>query len=622
MEKLAFASRARRGEGFMGVGYAPEERAKLNGLAQAIVADCPGVFPLIARGFDADPARDALVYLRTASDAAPVTTSGEAFLGLLASAAAWYGREGIGPDDAVSILAPNCTATSVAYWAAMGAAIVHPLNLLFSQEAVAAQVNAVKAKVLFAPPPGTPGGLYEKAESLRASAPGLKRIVVLPLDGRVAFDNEEIKPDPNWRQHLRAAPAIGAGERIAALLPTGGTTGAPKVVRLSNRNIVASAVASMLAYEITREDRMLLSLPLFHVGGAFCSSLSTFAAGGALVIPTAGGLRNPEVVAGYWRIIESQRITLGALVPTALGAVAGVPTAGADLSRLRFFATGASVCPPEIERRFLAAWPGDSVRQVYGMTEFAGAITSTPHDRTQPAGSVGLPVALVEVAVLADGAIHRGPSPGGEILARGPQVFPGYLDDRQKGASFHEGWLRSGDIGRIGADGEVYVTGRIKDVIIRGGHNIDPTGIEDAALAFPGVALAAAVGLPDAYAGETPMLFVTAAPGATIDRAALAAFVERRILEAPARPREIAIINEMPMTPIGKIFKPRLREIAAEQAARAAIAAASPGVRIDIRATTESERGLVLTATVPDGFAEPVRAALGGLPLPFDIVAA
>jgi fatty-acyl-CoA synthase len=504
----------------------------------------------------------------------------------------------------------------------MGAATVHPLNLLFSREAIAAQVNAVKAKVLFAPPPGTPGGLYEKAESLKGSAPSVRRIVVLPLDGRVAFDDEEIRPDPNWRERLQGSSASGAGDRIAALLPTGGTTGAPKVVRLSNRNIVASAVASMLAYDIRREDRMLLSLPLFHVGGAFCNSLATLAAGAALVIPTAGALRNPEVVAGYWRIVENQRITLGGLVPTALGAVAGVPVDSADLSRLRFFATGASVCPPEIERRFLSAWPGDSVRQVYGMTEFAGAITTTPHDRAQPAGSVGLPVALVEVAVLADGIIHRGPSPGGEILARGPQVFPGYLDERQKGASFHEGWLRSGDIGRIGAHGEIYVTGRIKDVIIRGGHNIDPAGIEDAALAFPGVALAAAVGLPDAYAGETPMLFVTAAPGATIDRAALAEFVERRIPEAPARPRAIAVIEEMPVTPIGKIFKPKLREIAAEQAARDAIAAALPGVRVDIRAATDSERGLVLTATVPPRQAEHVRAALGSLPLPFKIVAA
>ena len=111
-------------------------------------------------------------------------------------------------------------------------------------------------------------------------------------------------------------------------------------------------------------------------------------------------------------------------------------------------------------------------------------------------------------------------------------MFTGYFDPRQIGATFHEGWLRSGDLGRIGEDGEVYVTGRAKDVIIRSGHNIDPTAIEDVALRFPGVGIAAAVGRPDAYAGETPMLFVTPSPGATIDRDALAAFIEEGVIEA------------------------------------------------------------------------------------------
>lgn len=190
--------------------------------------------------------------------------------------------------------------------------------------------------------------------------------------------------------------------------------------------------------------------------------------------PVLGGFHNPDVVANFWRIVASQRVTLGALVPTGLGAAAAVPADGADISRLRFFAAGASVRPPKIERRFLSVWPGDCVRQVYGITEFAGAITQTPHDREQRLGSVGLPVALAEVAVLADGQIHHGPSPSGEILARGPQMFSGYFDPRQAGATFHEGWRRSGDLGRIGEDGEVYVTGRAKDVIIRGGRNIDP----------------------------------------------------------------------------------------------------------------------------------------------------
>ena len=120
-------------------------------------------------------------------------------------------------------------------------------------------------------------------------------------------------------------------------------------------------------------------------------------------------------------------------------------------------------------------------------------------------------------------------------------MFGGLFTTRgQIGASFHEGWLRSGDLGRIGEEGEIYVTGRAKDVIIRGGHNIDPTAIEDVALRFPGVGLAAAVGRPDAYAGETPMLFVTPSPGAAVDRDALAEFIEGgrdRAARPPSRNR-------------------------------------------------------------------------------------
>ena len=158
-------------------------------------------------------------------------------------------------------------------------------------------------------------------------------------------------------------------------------------------------------------------------------------------------------------------------------------------------------------------------------------------------------------------------------MTRGPQVFAGYIDANQTRDAFHEGWLRTGDLCRIDADGYVEIMGRVKDVIIRGGHNIDPRAIEDAAMEFPGVALAAAVGRPDSYAGEVPMLFVSVQPGVTIDPQELGAFVSERILEPPARPRAVEIIADMPLTPIGKIFKPRLREIASAGAARDLLAA-------------------------------------------------
>jgi fatty-acyl-CoA synthase len=152
--------------------------------------------------------------------------------------------------------------------------------------------------MLLTPPPGTAGGFYEKVDGLQKLAPSLERIVTLPLDGSVAFDGDALSPE--------AAPNdsdIADPDRIVALLPTGGTTGAPKVVPLSNRNVVSSAIGSMLAISARPGDRFFIALPLFHVGGAFCTSLAALGNGAALVIPTASGFRNPDVVSNFWRIV-------------------------------------------------------------------------------------------------------------------------------------------------------------------------------------------------------------------------------------------------------------------------------------------------------------------------------
>jgi fatty-acyl-CoA synthase len=230
------------------------------------------------------------------------------------------------------------------------------------------------------------------------------------------------------------------------------------------------------------------------------------------------------------------------------------------------------------------------------MTELAGAITHDVAGVKPRPESVGLQNPLVELAILAGDKLHTGPwpSPVGELLTRGPQVFPGYVDQKQTEDAFYQGWLRTGDICRIDADGFVYIMGRAKDVIIRGGHNIDPRAIEDAALQFPGVALAAAVGRPDAYAGEVPMLFVSAQPGVTIDAQALAAFVQDNIPEPPARPRAVSVIAEMPVTPVGKIFKPKLREIAAGEAARELLTVEGLAKEVSVEAITDPSRGLFL----------------------------
>ncbi len=191
------------------IQYAARDREALETDARAILRDCPDVFRLIARGVAAEPDENAIVYLRTALDPAPATTTARDFLGLISAAGRWLRANGIGPDDVVSVFAPHCTAMSVAYWAAMSFATVHPLNLLFRRAAIVAQLNSARAKVLFAPPPGAPGGLWEKVEGVFDEAPTVERIVPLPLDGSVAFGDDTLRPDHDWRDN---SPAAGAAE--------------------------------------------------------------------------------------------------------------------------------------------------------------------------------------------------------------------------------------------------------------------------------------------------------------------------------------------------------------------------------------------------------------------------
>ncbi|SDR48066.1 fatty-acyl-CoA synthase [Rhizobiales bacterium GAS113] len=599
------------------------KQKRIDESAKGLVDEHPRLVDLIARGAQLNPLANAITYMRTATDPDPVSYTHGEFIGLVVAAARWYRARGLAETDAVSILLPTCPAMIVAQWGAAYAAVVQPLNLLFSREAIAAQLRAVGARLLLVPPPGTPGGLYEKVAGLDSEIDDL-RLVVLPLDGSVSFDGEMLRPADDWREDLDASKRDGDADRVAALYPTGGTTGVPKIARLSNRNMVASSVGSLLGIDYRPKDRTLLALPLFHVGGSFCTCVPALAAGGAIVVPTPTSVRNPAVIANFWRIAAEQRLSIVGVVPTTLSALADVPVAGADLSHLRLVATGASVLPAEIERRFLSVCPVDAVRQIYGMTELAGGVAQVWFDERPRGLAVGKRCPQVEFAIYADGRLLREwPSPVGELMVRAPHVFRGYVDPRQTEKAFHDGWLRTGDLCRVDEDGQVSIIGRIKDLIIRGGHNIDPCAIEDVAMSFPGVALAAAVGAPDAYAGEVPMLFVSAQPGEDLDAAELASFLQERVLEPPAQPKIVAVLAEMPVTPVGKIYKPRLRELAAEKAAGDLLAATCPQAEAEIAAAHDAERGLLLSVKIEGGPAmrEQARRALARFPIPIEISA-
>jgi fatty-acyl-CoA synthase len=214
------------------------------------------------------------------------------------------------------------------------------------------------------------------------------------------------------------------------------------------------------------------------------------------------------------------------------------------------------------------------------------------------------------------------PCPPGEtgvIALRGPNVSPGYSDAARNAGTFERGWLISGDIGHVDAEGRVFITGRAKDVIIRGAHNIDPAIIEDALLQHPDVALAAAIGEPNAYAGELPVAYVTLKAGAATDADTLLAFIAPRVAEPAARPKSVAILREMPLTPIGKIYKPALRVLATKRAIEEAlggIGLAAP--QFDI-AVSEAESVVRLEDGAREGA---VKAALLGMPIRYRIEAA
>jgi fatty-acyl-CoA synthase len=241
---------------------------------------------------------------------------------------------------------------------------------------------------------------------------------------------------------------------------------------------------------------------------------------------------------------------------------------GADISSVRSVRTGAAPLPPELAARFERDF-GLAVRESLGMTETAGLSTVTPPGGEAPAGCVGwaLPYARFRVVALdTEGAPMDREQPTGQpgmVLYRAPNLFSGYLDPAETAKAFTaDGWLITGDLGFRDAQGRLNLSGRAKDLIIRGGHNIDPKVIEDALGAHPAVHLCAAVGAPDAYAGELPVAFATLLPGATATEAELLAFTAERVDEAPARPRSITLLDHMPVTNVGKIYKPELRTLA------------------------------------------------------------
>ncbi|MEM7292521.1 MAG: AMP-binding protein, partial [Pseudomonadota bacterium] len=349
----------------------------------------------------------------------------------------------------------------------------------------------------------------------------------------------------------------------------GGTTGSPKLALHTHGNQVFTAWASVQLQGIRAADKVINGYPLFHVAGVLPGSLASLSAGVETLIPTTQLFRNRDIIRHYWRLVERYQTTVVSAVPTVLAAIAAVPLEGADITSINFCRTGAAILPPELQERFKTLF-GLQIKESLGMTEMAGISTITPRGVQAPAGCVGFPLPYCRYKIVAiddTGAPTERELPTGEVgmaLVKSPNVFPGYLNQGATSSAFtQDGWLISGDLAFLDAEGRLNLAGRAKDLIIRSGHNIDPQMIENALDTHPSVDLCAAVGAPDAIAGELPVAFVTLKPGCAASEEELMRFAAKTVDEPPARPKSITVLDTMPQTNVGKIFKPELRRLAA-----------------------------------------------------------
>ncbi|MCX2714430.1 acyl-CoA synthetase [Mycolicibacterium sp. J2] len=501
---------------------------------------------------------------------------------------------GIQRGDAVLLISPNCDELITATLAAQAAGIAVPINGSLSTEHVTQLARLSGARVLItAAPDLDPAGVRRAAAlvdaglidtvlllrpTLAAAAPG-----PLPVVSGATIAYLSALADEHDDQPLDGAPADPA--QLAALFHTGGTTGTPKLAAHTQGNEVTDAWMVAISADLDDDAVIFAALPLFHVNALIVTLLAPLLRGQPVVWAGPLGYRDMSLYQNFWRIVEHYRLAAMSAVPTVYAVLAHIPV-DADISTLTSAVSGASALPDTVRLDFHNA-TGVHLVEGYGLTEAtcASARSFPDHPRT---GAVGqrMPYQHLKIVEVGDDGTWQELPAGqvGTLVINGPTVFPGYVTGRTDDSylldgrgALRDGWLDTGDLASVDDDGFVYLAGRAKDLIIRGGHNIDPAVIEDALLAHPDVTAAAAVARPDAHSGEVPVGFVTVRAGATVTGDDLTAFAAERISERAAIPKTVTVIDAIPVTDVGKPYKVPLRATAAEHALTDALAA-QPGV--------------------------------------------
>ena len=573
------------------------------------------VYEAIRASAQEHPDRVALYGLETgAADETPLAMTFAEYLDQLHRMANLLNRLGVGPGDGVTLLLPITVDAVVALWAAACAGISNPVNSFLEIDHLEAIARAAGTKVVMAWHPSVSPESWDRGMALKQRLPEVTLIQcggdgavedgVVCLESALAAENDDSLDRP-----------LAKGPRdISAYLHTGGTTGLPKLARHTHQGQLLQSRCLEMMLGADEHGVVLLSTPLFHVGGAIIGTLAGLTQGGTTVTLHPNGLRDRVAVRDFLKNAERFRATMLGAVPAIWSTQLSLPSDGIDLGTVKRGIVAAASVPAEMAQQAEHKF-GFPLLEGWGMTEVHGFASMNPLAGENRNGSIGIrfPYTQLRIAeVDPDGKWQRDCEANeiGVLLVKGPQVIAGYVDEAHNDGAWIDGdWLNTGDLARIDADGYLWHVGRAKDLIIRGGHNIDPVLIEEVLYQYEGVELAAAVGQPHRRVGEMPVAYVQMRPGVEFDASALADFVRPRIQERAANPTAFFALKEMPLTPVGKIHKPTLRLDAAQRVLAVELGAlANAGEAVEVDVVADKQHGTLARIAVSAGDGEAAEA--------------
>jgi long-chain acyl-CoA synthetase len=465
-------------------------------------------------------------------------------------------EHGLRPGDRVVVCMANCLEVGVGYHGSWRAgAVVTPVLFLLSEDELRHVLIDSGARLILTTPE-----FLAKVVAAAADAPELEAIVVAG-EFLVEITGQSRKPILSFAELESGAEAALVdveSTSLAALLYTGGTTGRSKGVMLSHDALSAAGWSATVTGVDDTFAVSLQPLPLAHVYGLMVSTMQLH-----LNHPMTSVLMRWFDADNWLRLAETERVNTSPMVPTMLRLLLDKPLEEYDLSAMIRLTSGSAPLPAAIHTQWAERAPHIEVVEGYGCTETAAIISSAPLGSRVRPGSVGVASPIAELAIATEP--DRPPLPiaevDGEICVRGPMLMTGYWNSPEDTESaMRDGWLHTGDVGHLDADGYLYIIDRIKDVIIRDGFNLYPRDIEEALIHHPDVANCAVVGRPDERHGEEPVAFVQLVSGATATPDTLREYAKEH-LSAVKYPRDIRLVDQVPLTSVGKLDRKRLRAV-------------------------------------------------------------